>query len=197
MPRNIEAENSIRSRFDETLQIIRLTEEHLSARIEEAADAIIACCKAGGGVFLFGNGGSAADAQHIAGELVGRFLKERKALRAEALSTDTSTVTCIANDYGYDRIFSRQLEGKGRAGDVALGLTTSGNSPNVLAALQTARSLGMKTIAMTGSGGGQCAPLADILLDVPCKGPSCRIQEAHSVIYHVLCELVEAAFTND
>ena len=186
--------DTIRKRFEESVAIVRLTEEHLSSRIAEAAETIIAALKAGGGLFLFGNGGSAADAQHIAGELVGHFLVDRRPLRAEAISTDASVLTCIANDYDYQSVFSRQLEGKGRAGDVAFGLSTSGNSANVIAALAAARKLGMKTIAMTGVGGGKCAEFADVLLDVPCKGPTGRIQEAHVVIYHVLCELVEAAF---
>ncbi len=186
--------DKIRSRFEESVANIHLTGEHLAGKIAQAAEMIVASLSAGGGLFIFGNGGSAADAQHIAGELVGRFLAERQALRAEALSTDTSVLTCVANDYDYASIFSRQLEGKARGGDVALALSTSGNSPNILAALTAARKIGMKTIALTGSGGGQCALLADILLDVPYKGKAPRIQEAHTVIYHVLCELVEAAF---
>ncbi len=184
----------ILTRFEESITNLRLTGEHLAGKISQAAAMIVASLQAGGGVFVFGNGGSAADAQHIAGELVGRFLAERQALRCEALSTDTSVLTCVANDYDFASIFSRQLEGKGRPGDVAVALSTSGNSPNILAALAVARKIGMKTIALTGSGGGGCAPLADILLDVPYKGKAPRIQEAHTVTYHVLCELVEAAF---
>lgn len=187
-------QDKIRSRFEDSAANIRLTGERLAGKIAQAAQMIIASLSAGGGVFLFGNGGSAADAQHIAGELVGRFLAERRSLRAEALSTDTSVLTCVANDYDYASIFSRQLEGKARPGDVAVALSTSGNSPNILAALETAKKIGLKTIALTGDGGGRAAALADILLDVPCKGSAPRIQEAHSVIYHVLCEFVEAAF---
>lgn len=176
--------------------MVRAAGERLADRIVEAAEVIAASLRDGGGVFLFGNGGSAADAQHITGELVGRLLAERPALRAEALSTDTSVLTCIANDYGFEQVFARQLAGKARAGDVAVALSTSGNSPNVVAALAEARRIGMKTVALTGAGGGKCAALADVLLDVPCEGPSMRIQEAHAVIYHTLCELVEAAVAN-
>ena len=184
----------IRARFEESLAVVSRTGEKLIARIEEAAALIIASYKTGGGLYAFGNGGSAADAQHIAGELVGRFLIERKALRAGALTTDSSILTSVANDYDFETIFSRQLEACGRAGDVALAISTSGDSPNVLDALRTARRIGMKTIALTGPGGGRCAELADILLDAGDAGaPTPRVQEAHMVIYHVLCELVEAA----
>jgi len=184
----------IRSRFEESVSTVRQVGERLIQRIEEAAELIIASFKAGGGLYAFGNGGSAADAQHIASELVGRFLVERKALRAAALTTDTSILTSVANDYDFETIFSRQLEACGRPGDIALAISTSGNSHNVLDALGTAKAMGMKTIAMTGPGGGQCAKFADILLDVGDTGtPTPRVQEAHMVIYHVLCELVEAA----
>ena len=186
--------DQIRKLFEESVATTRLTGEQLADKIGQAAQIIIDCYKAGGGVLLFGNGGSAADAQHIACELVGRFLKERKALRAAALTTDTSILTAIGNDYDYEKIFARQIEAGGRKGDIAIALSTSGNSPNVVAALAKARQIGMKTIAFTGRGGGKCAALADVLLDVPSDGPSCRIQEAHAVAYHVICQLVEQAF---
>ena len=184
----------IHSRFEESVSVVRQVGQRLIQRIEEAAELIIASFKADGGLYTFGNGGSAADAQHIASELVGRFLVERKALRAGALTTDTSILTSVANDYDFETIFSRQLEACGRAGDIALAISTSGNSHNVLNALSTAKAIGMKTIAMTGPGGGRCAEFADILLDVGKAGtPTPRVQEAHMVIYHILCELVEAA----
>jgi len=184
----------IRSRFEESLSAVRQTGEKLSGRIEEAAKLIIASYKADGGLYAFGNGGSAADAQHIASELVGRFLIERKALRAQALTTDSSILTSVANDYDFETIFSRQLEACGRPGDIALAISTSGNSHNVLDGLRTAKQIGMKTIALTGPGGGRCAQFADILLDVgDAPAPTPRVQEAHMVIYHILCELVEAA----
>lgn len=181
----------IRRRFEESIAVTRETHARLAERIAQAAEMIVSSVRAGGGVFLFGNGGSAADAQHIAGELVGRFLLERPAIRAVALTTDTSVLTSLANDYEFDRVFSRQLEALAGEGDVAVGLSTSGNAPNVVAALAAAREIGMKTLALTGEGGGRCAELADVLLDVPCRQTP-RIQEAHTVLYHVLCELLEA-----
>ncbi len=183
-------EQIIRQRFDQARNLLGESADQLTGAIAQAAGLVIDCYANDGAVFTFGNGGSAADAQHIACELVGRFLIERPALRAEALTTDTATITSIANDYGYDAIFTRQLEGKARAGDVAIGLSTSGNSPNVVAALAAAREMGVKTIAITGDGGGKCAPLADVLLAVP-SSDTPRIQEATVVIYHILCELIE------
>ena len=181
--------------FEESVATTGSAGRRLAEAIAEAAEIIIAACRQGGGVFVFGNGGSAADAQHIACELVGRFRAERPALRAEALTTDSSVLTSIANDYSFQTVFARQLQGKARRGDVAVGLTTSGNSPNVVAALAEARRIGMRTIALTGNGGGKCAELADVLLDVP-AGATPRIQEAHVVVYHVLCELIEEAFVD-
>ena len=187
----------IRERFAQSAATLQKTQDRLAGSLARAARLIIDAYKNGGGLFLFGNGGSAADAQHIACELVGRFLMERPALKAIALSCDSSVLTCLANDYAYEKIFSRQIEASARAGDVALGLSTSGNSPNVLAALATAREIGMGTIAFTGAGGGKCAALADVLLDVPSDGPCPRIQEAHVVMYHILCELIEKAAATD
>jgi len=184
----------IRNRFDESMAVVARTADKLSTKIEEAVNMIVASYHTGGGLCAFGNGGSAADAQHIVAELVGRFLLDRKPLRAQALTTDTSILTSVANDYDFNTIFSRQVEAFGRPGDIAFGITTSGNSPNVLAGLQMARKIGMKTIALTGPGGGKCAELADILLDAGADGdPTPRVQEAHMVIYHTICELVEAA----
>lgn len=179
--------------FEESVATLRETRQHLAGRIEQAVEIVRKSLQAGGGIFIFGNGGSASDAQHITGELVGRFQAERKALKAFALVGNASVVTCIGNDYGYERVFSRQLEAMASAGDVAVGLTTSGNSPNVLVALELARKIGMKTVAFTGSGGGKCAALADVLLDVP-STHTARIQEAHAVIYHTICQLVEQFF---
>jgi D-sedoheptulose 7-phosphate isomerase len=184
--------SKIQQRFDESVEVAGATREQLPGRIAEAVEMMVAAYREGGGVFVFGNGGSAADAQHIVGELVGRFLAERKAFRAEALSANASTLTSLANDYGYEQVFARQLEGVGRAGDVAVGLSTSGNSANVAAGLAKAREIGMKTIAMTGTDGGKCGEFADVLLNVPSDSTP-RIQEAHTIIYHVLCELIEQA----
>lgn len=172
----------------------RCTDEaasRLAGRIAAAADMLADALQGGRRVYVFGNGGSASDAQHIAGELVGRFLLERAALPAVALSTDTSILTAVANDLGYEQVFARQLEALGSEGDVAVALSTSGNSPNIVAALQQARRIGMRTIALTGRGGGRSAELVDVLLDVD-SDSSPRIQETHAVIYHILCELVEA-----
>ena len=142
-------------------------------------------------VLLFGNGGSAADAQHIAAELVGRFLAERKGLPAIALTTDTSALTAIANDYGYDEVFARQVQALGRAGDVAIAISTSGKSPSVLRAVDVARAAGLATIGLTGGDGGALASRVDVSLCVSASTLSFRIQETHILIGHVLCELVE------
>ena len=150
------------------------------------------CLRAGGKVLAFGNGGSAADAQHLAGELVGRFLRDRAALSAIALTTDASVTTAIANDTGYDAVFRRQVEAHGRPGDVAVGITTSGRSPNVVLALQLARERGLVTIGLTGGGGGRLAGAVDYLIDVP-HTATARIQEVHVMVVHILCQIVEEA----
>lgn len=160
------------------------------ANIEKAAKSIIASLQAGGKVMIFGNGGSAADSQHMAAELVGRFKKDRRALPAIALTTNTSTLTAIANDYGYHVVFSRQIEALGKSGDVAIGISTSGNSKNILQALKKAGEMGIGTIGLTGSKGGSLAKACDIAIVVP-SDDTPRIQEAHLLICHVLCELVE------
>ncbi len=188
-------EKTIEDFFGAAIESISAAKTHLAAPIARAAELMAQAIRAGGRVFVFGNGGSAADAQHFAAELVGRFRRERPAFAAEALTTDTSALTAIANDYGFDAIFARQLEGKGRPGDVAVGMTTSGNSPNVLLAMEKAHAMGLKTVAMTGRGGGKCGLLADVLLDVPCD-VTAHVQEAHLVIYHTLCELVESALAD-
>jgi D-sedoheptulose 7-phosphate isomerase len=146
----------------------------------------------GGKVLTFGNGGSAADAQHFAAELVGRYLKDRPAWSAIALTTDTSVLTSLANDFGYDAVFRRQVEGLGRRGDVAVGISTSGRSPSVVTALAKAREMGLVTIGMTGNGGGALAGKVDYLIDVPSPATP-RIQEVHGLVIHVLCAIVEEA----
>ena len=161
-----------------------------SESITEAADLIIDCYRSSGGVFLFGNGGSAADAMHIAAELNGRYLMDRPGLRAQSLVSDAATFTSLSNDYGYEKVFARQLEANGKAGDIAWGLSTSGNSPNVVHALCTAKARGLKTIALTGQGGGKCAEHADVLISVP-SDCTPHIQEAGILIYHCICEAVE------
>jgi D-sedoheptulose 7-phosphate isomerase len=145
---------------------------------------------AGNKVILFGNGGSAADSQHIAGELVSKFRRERKALPAIALTTDTSILTSIANDFGFEYVFARQVEALGAPGDIALGISTSGNSPNVIHALRVARQLGLVTIGFTGEDGGELKDAVDICFQVPSNSTP-RIQEMHITVAHTLCELIE------
>lgn len=159
-------------------------------KIAQAAEWIISVYQNNGQVLICGNGGSAADAQHIAAELVGRFKKERKPLPAIALTTDTSILTAIGNDYGFDQIFSRQVQALARAGDIVIGLSTSGNSPNVLLALSKAKELGAKTIGLAGRDGGRLAQEADLCLVVPSDNTP-RIQESHITIGHIICQLVE------
>jgi D-sedoheptulose 7-phosphate isomerase len=148
--------------------------------------------RAGGKVLVFGNGGSAADAQHLAGELVGRYLRDRPALSAIALTTDPSILTAIANDMGYENTFRRQVEAHGRSGDVAIGISTSGRSKNVLEGLRAARERGMVTIGLTGGGGGKVRGMVDHLIDVPHEATP-RIQEVHGMVVHLLCQIVEEA----
>jgi D-sedoheptulose 7-phosphate isomerase len=155
-----------------------------------AAETLKRTFAAGGQLLVFGNGGSALDAQHFAAELVGRFSRERRALAAIALTTDTSIITSVANDYSYDKVFTRQIEALGRRGDVAWGISTSGTSRNVLEALRFAKSRGLSTIALTGRDGGTIGPAADLHLNVPHQ-VTARIQEVHRTLIHAVCELVE------
>jgi D-sedoheptulose 7-phosphate isomerase len=158
--------------------------------IEQTAGRMARAIKDGGKLLLFGNGGSAADAQHIAAELVGRFMPDRLPLPALSLATDTSALTAISNDYGFSAVFARQVQALGKAGDIALGISTSGNSPNVLEAMQTARQKSILTIGFTGQDGGKMRDLADVLFCVPSRVVS-RIQETHITLGHVLCELID------
>jgi D-sedoheptulose 7-phosphate isomerase len=176
--------------FDETIAVHQRVRALDHGSIVAAARAIDEAFTAGGRLLIFGNGGSAADAQHMAAELVGRFVRERAALPALALSTDTSILTSVGNDYGYERVFARQVEALGRAGDVALGITTSGGSPNVVAALGVAKARGLKTVALTGRDGGLAGAASDIHINVPAESTA-RVQEVHGTIIHVICELIE------
>jgi len=169
--------------------------ETMSAEIAAAATAIAEAFKAGRKLLLFGNGGSAADAQHIAAEFMNRFLIERPPLPAIALTTDTSVLTSIANDYAFDEIFSKQVKALGKKGDVAMGITTSGSSVNVLKALRAAKKQGMATIALTGEG-GKAAALSDIALQIPSRSKA-RIQEAHIAVGHILCDLIDTILFKD
>lgn len=161
-------------------------------QVVECAETIVDTLRKGGKVLIAGNGGSAADAQHIAGEFVSRFNYDRPGLAAIALTTDTSILTAIGNDYGYERLFSRQVQALGREGDVFIGITTSGNSANVLEALKTAKDAGLTTIGFTGSTGGKMAGICDITLRMP-SPETPKIQEGHIAIGHIICGLVEAA----
>lgn len=164
----------------------------LGPELRRAAEIMIACYRAGGKAIFCGNGGSAADAQHLAAEFVGRYLVERRPLPALALHANTSALTAIGNDYGYEQVFARPLEALARPGDVLVALSTSGNSPSIVAAARKARDLGLTTIALTGAGGGQMASWASILLAVP-STETPRIQENHILIGHCLCQAVEQA----
>lgn len=164
----------------------------LCAAAARAAAMVVESLRAGGKLLLCGNGGSAADAQHWAGELVSRFLYDRPGLPAVALTTDTSILTAIGNDYGYERLFARQVEALGRPGDVLFALSTSGRSPNILAALRAARERGVRTVGFTGSNGAEMGPLCDALVQVP-SASTPRIQEGHEVLGHAICQMVEAA----
>jgi D-sedoheptulose 7-phosphate isomerase len=159
-------------------------------RIVQVATLIANAFRNGNKVLLFGNGGSSTDAAHIAAEFVGRYQRERMPLPAIALATDIATITCIANDYGYEELFARQVRAHGRQGDIAIGISTSGNSPNVLKGVEAARDSGLITIAWTGANGGKLAGLVDYPFIVPSTVTS-RIQESHITLGHVLCELVE------
>ncbi len=165
-------------------------DEHLQGQLEEAAAVIREALARGNKLLLCGNGGSAADSQHIAAEFVGRFQKERKGLPAVALTVDTSILTAVGNDYGFENIFARQVEALGRRGDVLIGFSTSGGSANVLRTVELARAEGIYCIGMTGAGGGKMKELCDICLAVPSK-VTARIQEMHILLGHILCELTD------
>jgi D-sedoheptulose 7-phosphate isomerase len=181
---------ALKAIFDETTAAHRRFAGQGLDAIVAAAAAITRAVTTGGTVLAFGNGGSASDAEHLVAELVGRFEGERQALAGIALTADSSVVTAIANDYGYERVFARQIEGLGRAGDVAFGISTSGRSPNVLAALTAAKARGMTTIALTGRDGGPIGAAADIHVNVA-EASTPRVQEVHRTAIHAMCTLVE------
>lgn len=182
----------LRTRIDESIAAatrLAAADEVLTATADAAA-RITASLRAGGKVLFFGNGGSASDAGHLAAELLGRFARERRSLAAVCLSDHTAAMTAIGNDYGYDMVFARQVSGLGARGDVAVGLSTSGNSPNVVNGLEAARQSGLVTVAFTGAGGGKLAATADVCVRVPSEDTP-RIQELSMLLGHTLCELVE------
>ena len=184
----------IHQKILEAQQIMQamLADAPLQAKLAQAAAACIQCLRGGGKILLAGNGGSAADAQHIAGEFVSRFAFDRPGLPAIALTTDSSILTAIGNDYGYEKLFTRQVQAHGQKGDVFIGYSTSGKSPNVLLALEEARSKGLVCIGLTGDRGGTMRELCDHLLEVP-SADTPKIQEGHLVLGHILCGLVENA----
>lgn len=187
-------EQAIEQIFQESIAVKQATVKALKPLIKQAAETIIEAMKKNRRVFFFGNGGSAADSQHIAAEFIGRFMKERRSLPALALTTDSSILTALGNDYTFDIVFARQLEGLGQEGDVAFGISTSGNSKNVVEGIKKARSIGMKTIGLLGCDGGKIAPLCDIALIVPSK-VTARIQESQLCVAHTICQLAEDALS--
>jgi D-sedoheptulose 7-phosphate isomerase len=178
--------------FEAAIAAHTATLVHSRAEIERAASLVTSALVSENKLLVFGNGGSAADAQHLASELVNRFQKNRRALAAVALTADSSVLTSIANDTSYDRVFARQIEALGHAGDVALGITTSGRSANVVAALEQARAQRLTTIAMTGPDTSSVSSYADVCVVVPAT-PTARIQEVQRTILHVLCEVIESS----
>ena len=182
----------IRGRISASIAVKQaiLHDEVLVSRIEAWAVLMQTAFQQGGKVLFCGNGGSAADAQHIAAELSGRFYKNRKPLFAEALHVNSSFVTAVANDYGYDEVYARMVEAAGRKGDILVAISTSGNSPNILRAIDMAHEMGMKVVGLTGESGGKMAETSDILINIPSTDTP-RIQEAHILCGHIVCELVE------
>jgi D-sedoheptulose 7-phosphate isomerase len=181
------------STFADTIALHERVKNGETGAVLDAAAAISSSLHGGGKLLIFGNGGSASDAQHVAAELVGRFERERNGLAAVALTADPGVLTSIGNDYGFERVFARQVEALGRPGDVAFGISTSGASANVVAALAAARAGGLKTVALTGRDGGAVAAAAEIHINVPSTSTA-RVQEVHRTLLHVICDLVERAF---
>jgi len=182
---------SFQAQLSQQIELLQqLQRDSFVQTLNQAIELMSDCLQQQRPLLICGNGGSAADALHISGELVGRFLRERKALNVICLNANVSVLTAWANDYDYDSVFARQVEAHGQPGGVCWGISTSGNSPNVLQALQKAKDLEMQTIALTGEGGGKLATVADILIEVPSRSTP-RIQELHLPIYHYLCEQVE------
>ena len=188
---------SFRTQLSQQMELLRqLQSESFAKTLEQAIEMMTASLQQRMPLLICGNGGSAADALHISGELVGRFLWERRALNVICLNANVSVLTAWANDYDYDSLFARQVEAHGQAGGVCWSISTSGNSPNVVQALQKAQEMQMKTLALTGQGGGKLAEVADLLIEVPSKSTP-RIQELHLPIYHYLCEQIELRLSRD
>lgn len=187
---NINEKEIVKKQLEESAQVKMRAAETLIDVIVEASRLISGTYRNNGQVLLIGNGGSAADAQHIAAEFIGRFKKDRRPLPAMALTTNTSVITALGNDFGYDSVFTRGVEAFGKPGDILIAITTSGNSPNVIAAIAAAKKNGLKVIGFTGRDGGKIKSLADVAIIVPSQDTQ-RIQEAHITIGHIVCDLVE------
>lgn len=187
-------EKVIKSILSESICVKEKLQMGFANNIKDLVELVIACLKKGGKIILFGNGGSASDSQHIAAELVGRFRKNRKALAALALSCNSSNLTSISNDYDFEQVFARQIEGLGKKNDLAIGISTSGKSDNVIAGIRKAKEIGIKTAALTGEQPNQLQQMVDVSVSVPSKNTA-RIQEAHITIGHIICELTEKALT--
>ena len=183
----------IESEFSSHLETIKSVIDCMEDDLEKASQIVVDTLKSGNKILLCGNGGSAADAQHIAAELTGRYKTERKALAGIALTTDTSALTAIGNDYGYERVFDRQVEALAREGDLLIGISTSGNSVNIISALKLAKELGCSTVGLSGRGGGEMSQVCDINLIVPSENTP-RIQEMHILLGHTMCHIVDEAF---
>jgi len=182
--------------LDEQMAALQRLSDESTGIMLEVAEAIVDCFRRGGKMLLFGNGGSAADAQHVAAEMVGRFSRERRGLPVVALTTDSSILTAVGNDYGFDHVFARQVEALAKVGDIAVGISTSGKSPNVIMALKRARDIGAKTIGFTGENGGGMSSVCDICFRAPANRTA-RIQELHIAAWHAVCDLVEEEIIRD
>ena len=187
-------ESKISKLFDQSIATIS-NSKTLEKSIQNVIDKIITCFENGNKIIIFGNGGSAADSQHFAAEFIGRFLLERQSLPAISLTTDTSILTSLGNDYSFDNIFSRQCESLVEKNDIVFGISTSGKSLNVINGIETAKNQGAITIALLGSGGGNLSQIVDIPIIIPSNSTP-RIQESHRIILHIICEIVEEYFTN-
>ena len=184
---------AIGKEIQESIAVTSQLAQSCASQVVEAAQIIIECLRSNRKLIAFGNGGSAAEAQHLTAELVGRYRTDRQPLAALALTSESASITAISNDYGFDQVFSRQLQALATPGDVAVAISTSGNSPNIVAALQSANRLGLQTIGMTGKTGGRLVDLVQVCLRAPSDSTP-RIQEAHMLMIHLLCGLVENAF---
>ena len=188
-------QSRIQKEFNDHIATSKFTLENISEALENAALMCINCLSVGGKIILFGNGGSAADAQHIAAELVGRYKNERKALSAISLTTDTSALTSIGNDYGYDIVFERQIEALANKNDVVIGISTGGKSINVIKGISAAKKIGCKTIGLSGRDGGEFNNICSLNIIVPAS-ETARIQEMHILIGHTICQLIDLEFTS-